>query len=156
MTGRAASVRLLVPAPVKPAFVHPPPRWRLVVAVGWTAAVLAMLWAPPPPPPDVVIPHFDKYVHFAFFLGIGLAWRAAALRPAWVLTAGTVLGAITEIVQASLPWPRSADAWDVVADALGLVVALGIGAALGAVATRLRGGGPARRGGFDGRPTLGP
>ncbi|MBL8946168.1 MAG: hypothetical protein JNK45_23580 [Myxococcales bacterium] len=141
---------------MKPAFLTAPPRWRLAVAIGWTAAVLAMLWAPPPPPPDVIIPHFDKYVHFAFFLGIGLAWRTAGLRPAWVLGAGTVLGAITEIVQASLPWPRSADAWDVVADALGLVVALGIGAVLGAVASRIRRGGIARRGAFDGRPTLGP
>jgi VanZ family protein len=73
-----------------------------------------------------------------------------------VLIAGTVLGAITEIVQASLPWPRSADAWDVAADALGLVVALGIGAALGAVATRIRRGGSAPRGAFGGPPTLGP
>ncbi len=110
------------------AFEFPPARgWsraRVLVAIGWTAIVLTMLWIPTPPPPPIVIPYFDKYVHFAFFFGIGLAWRFAHLRRAWVLGGGVVLGALTEVVQGSLPWPRSADALDVLADLAGLLVAV--------------------------------
>ncbi len=115
-------------------FVGRPSLWRLVIAVGWTVAVLVMLWSPPPPPPPVIIPHFDKYMHFALFLGIGLAWWFARLRGVWIVGAGIVLGVVTEVVQGSLPWPRTPDAWDVVADAGGLLVALGVGAAIGRVA----------------------
>lgn len=103
---------------------------RVAIAIGWTALVLVMLWSPPPPPPEFVIPHFDKYMHFALFLGIGVAWRVARLRVVWVLGAGTVLGAVTEVVQGALPWPRTPDAWDVVADAVGLALAVGIGVAV--------------------------
>lgn len=99
-------------------------RVRVLAAIGWTAIVLTMLWAPSPPPPPIVIPYFDKYVHLAFFFGIGVAWRFAQMRRAWVLGAGVVLGAVTELVQGNLPWPRSADALDVVADAVGLLLAV--------------------------------
>jgi len=106
------------------AFESPPVRARVLVAIGWTMIVLTMLWAPTPPPPPIVIPYFDKYVHLAFFFGIGLAWRFAQMRRAWVLALGLVLGALTELVQGNLPWPRSADALDVVADAVGLGLAV--------------------------------
>ncbi len=99
---------------------------RLLLALGWTAIVLIVLWAPSPPPLDVGIPHFDKYVHFALFAGIGVAWSFAGARAVVTIACGIVLGVVTEVVQGALPWPRGADVWDVVADAGGLVLAVGL------------------------------
>lgn len=116
------------------AFVRRPSAAALAVAIVWTIAVVVMLWMPPPPPPEVIIPYFDKYVHCAQFVGIGVAWRLARLRGAWVLGGGAALGAVTEVVQGVLPWPRTPDVWDVAADVAGLLLAT----AAVAVARRLR------------------
>lgn len=110
---------------MSPGFRTTPSRPALLVAAGWTVAVVVMLWVPPPPPPEVIIPYFDKYVHFAQFLGIGVAWGVAHLRWPWVVGGGAVLAAITEVVQGVLPWPRTPDALDVAADVAGLLVATG-------------------------------
>ena len=100
------------------------PRWSwIVAAVAWTVASVAFLWMPPPDhPPSVPIP--DKLIHFVLFFGIGLAWHRGVGRPWYVLAAVVVLGALTEIVQGMLPWPRSPDAADLVADAVGAGVAI--------------------------------
>jgi hypothetical protein len=104
---------------------------RMSIAVGWTVVVLVILWSPPPPPPEVTIPYYDKYFHFALFVGIGVTWRAAGLGGVSTFVGGVLLGVLTEVVQAVLPWPRTPDGWDVAADAAGLGAAAGISALIG-------------------------
>jgi VanZ family protein len=99
---------------------------RLAIAIAVTAAVLAFLWSPPPPQPRFVIPHFDKLIHFALFTAIAIAWQRTGLSAPWLLALGIVLGIVTELVQGWLPWPRTPDAWDVVADTLGLAVVVAV------------------------------
>lgn len=96
---------------------------RTSIAIGWTIAVLVMLWSPPPPPPDITIPYYDLYVHFALFFGVGASWRSAGVGVVRMLGFGTLLGIVSELVQGVLPWPRTPDALDVAADVAGLVVA---------------------------------
>lgn len=96
---------------------------RTSVAIGWTVAVLVMLWSPPPPPPEITIPYYDLYVHFALFFGVGATWRSAGVGTWKMLVGATLVGIVTELVQGVLPWPRTPDALDVAADVAGLVVA---------------------------------
>jgi VanZ family protein len=104
---------------------------RPLVAIGVTLAVLAFLWAPPPPDPKLDIPHLDKYLHLGLFFAVAASWRFARMPPLRVLGFGILLGIVTEIVQGTLPWPRTPDVLDVVADAIGIALALGIARALG-------------------------
>lgn len=70
---------------------------------------------------------FDKWLHFiAFFVWAG-AWLLAVdadLRGALlVLFGGAVFGGALEFVQAALPYKRSAELWDWLADVMGILVA---------------------------------
>ena len=100
------------------------PRWLWVAAaVAWTVVSVVFLWLPPPDtPPPFPIP--DKLIHFVLFFGIGLAWHRGVGRPWHVLAGAIVVGAVTEIVQGMLPWPRSPDLADLAADAVGAGVAI--------------------------------
>jgi VanZ family protein len=97
---------------------------RRAVAVVVTLVVLAFLWAPPPPDPKLDIPYLDKYLHLGLFFAIAVSWRFARMRDKAVLVGGVLLGIVTEIVQGTLPWPRTPDVLDVVADAIGIAIAL--------------------------------
>ncbi|MBX7084335.1 MAG: VanZ family protein [Nannocystaceae bacterium] len=99
--------------------------WRRGLAVAWTVAVFAMLWAPPPPTPRVEIPHFDKYVHFSLFAIFGALWRWAGLPWRRVLLLAVPIAIATELGQGLVPWPRTPDVLDVVADLAGVGLALG-------------------------------
>ncbi len=109
---------------------------RTAVAIGTTAIVLAFLWAPPPPAPHFHIPHLDKYLHLGLFFAVAASWRFARMRPKHVAIYGVVLGIVTEIVQGALPWPRTPDVLDVVADAIGIAIAIGLGEAWRRLAAR--------------------
>jgi VanZ family protein len=99
---------------------------RIAIAIAVPLVVLAFLWSPPPPTPRMQIPFFDKYVHFALFAAIAVAWHRARMPAPWLLGLGLALGILTEVVQGLLPWPRTPDAWDVLADTLGLTLVLAI------------------------------
>ncbi|HWB76556.1 MAG TPA: VanZ family protein [Nannocystaceae bacterium] len=99
---------------------------RRLVAIGVTFAVLAFLWAPPPPAPTIQIPHLDKYLHLGLFFAVAASWRFARMPARRVLAFGILLGIVTEVVQGALPWPRTPDVLDVVADTIGIAIALGL------------------------------
>ena len=103
---------------------------RRAVALFVTALVLAFLWAPPPPAPKIQIPYLDKYVHLGLFFAVAVSWRFARISAKHVFVGGVLLGIVTEIVQGLLPWPRTPDVLDVVADAIGIAIALGLARAL--------------------------
>ena len=97
----------------------------LIATISWLALS--------PHPPSGVSTGWDKANHalaFAALMGSGrLAWP-----PRLALLAGALLayGVLIELLQAQIPG-RSAEAWDVLADALGIA----IGAAAHALITRI-------------------
>lgn len=104
-------------------------RWSArAFATVHTLLVLVMLWSPPPPPPEIPIPWLDKAVHAALFAVFALAWSLAGMRPRTIAIVGTSLGVLTELVQGVLPWPRTPDVFDVVADVAGLAIVLALAA----------------------------
>lgn len=109
---------------------------RIALALGVTALVLAFLWAPPPPAPRFEIPHLDKYLHLGLFFAVAASWRFAGMRPRSVAIYGVVLGVVTEVVQGTLPWPRTPDGLDVVADAVGIAIALALSEGLRRITAR--------------------
>jgi VanZ family protein len=93
--------------------------------------MLAVFWLPPPPDPQWDWAWLDETVHAGSFFGwAGLA-RVAAFPVRATLAFGVGLAVITELVQATLPWDRSADPSDVLADVVGLALGLGVARLLG-------------------------
>ena len=91
-----------------------------------TAALLAALLVPQADLPQ--LPASDKIEHVVAFaivsLLAGLAYRrAVALRLALVLIVG---GAVVEIVQAMMPYGRTGDPKDAIADLLGVALGMSI------------------------------
>lgn len=97
-----------------------------LLAILWALVILALCSIPGPDLPDVNIFGIDKVGHFGvFFIGAFLWMQAWPRSTARVLAAGLVFSILTEIYQGVLPFlGRSPDPFDVVADALGLVIGL--------------------------------
>ena len=99
---------------------------RRLIAVAWTAGLFASTLAPGEYVPSVPLLSFDKAVHVALFFGFAMLWLA--LYPAHrraVVLGGLGVGIAIEVLQHTLPIHRSGDALDVLADAVGLALALG-------------------------------
>jgi len=97
------------------------------LAIGWTVAVfVACSW------PSSGIPNSlsnnDKWGHVAIFLIFGALWLWAGGKPAQVIWAGIAYGMMIEIWQGIMPIGRSFDWYDGLADAVGVI--LGVGLAL--------------------------
>jgi VanZ family protein len=107
------------------------PRVWLLLAVGATLAfVLACLW------PADRMPHYpteslDKLHHGLAFLVLGYAWRRARFGVPFVLLFGVLLALGTEMGQAWMHLGRDGEPLDVVADLVGLLLALALASALG-------------------------
>lgn len=99
-----------------------PLRWfTFAAALGLN---LAVLYAPDPGGPAVSVPGLDKVVHAAIFLVLTLSGLWAGLRPRWFVPAVLLHAVASEAVQGLVLPARSGDAWDVVADAAGVWLAL--------------------------------
>ena len=98
------------------------------LAILWTVAIVVACLVPGQGLPSVHVVSFDKLIHVVLFVGFGLLWtRAAPHLQTRILVAGVVLGIATEVAQGLLPVNRSADVFDAVADAVGLVIGVGLG-----------------------------
>ncbi len=104
-------------------------RWAAIV---WTLGILVALSLPPEdiPGPSRLLA-LDKIAHAVLFGGFGLLWmlalrRPAAHRAAGVLLAGSLFAIFTEIYQGLLPYPRTPDPLDALADVAGLALAVGL------------------------------
>lgn len=103
--------------------------WIALWAVGWALCVLLSL-GPPVPGAAPLFPHADKLNHALAYAA--LAWWAMGCFASTVgrrraLLALLVLGAAMEWGQGALTVDRQRDAWDMLANALGV----GLGTALG-------------------------
>lgn len=98
------------------------------ISFGWALLILALCSIPGSSVPDAVLFSFDKVGHFGmFFIGALLWMRTWPDRAARVFAAGLAFSVGTELYQGLLPLlGRSADPFDVLADALGLAVGLGL------------------------------
>jgi VanZ family protein len=97
--------------------------WRALFWAQWLAVTVLMLV---PRPPSGLDTGWDKLNHLLAFAGPCLAGLAALQRPGWRQAAGLMLallawGGVLELLQGLLP-PRSADAADLLADALGILL----------------------------------
>lgn len=106
-------------------------RFRLALAVLWTLGILLATTIPTGTMPDVDVSTVDKVVHFGLFFGFGLLWMwvlqlRMARRAALVLIVGAVGAFGTEGLQVLMPYERTADLSDVVANLLGLCSGIGL------------------------------
>lgn len=97
-------------------------RARRAAAWAWTLAIFVFLWMPPPPPPKIVWPWWDSLVHTGLLAVFGALWTLHGVASARVLVLGAVVGAVTELGQALLPWERHASWDDLAFDLLGLAL----------------------------------
>jgi hypothetical protein len=95
-------------------------RARGAAAWAWTVAIFVLLWMPPPPPPEIVWPWWDSLVHTGLLAGFGALWTWYGTPTVRVLALGALVGAVTELGQALVPWERHASWDDLAFDLLGL------------------------------------
>lgn len=102
-------------------------RYAKPPALLWTLGILVACSIPGPSLPSVTLWEFDKVAHFALFFGFGaLGLWAYPQRVGWVITLGLAYAIGTEFYQGLLPWPRTPDPYDALANSIGLVVGVGV------------------------------
>ena len=99
------------------------------LAILWTLGILAACSIPGKDLPDINVVSFDKFAHFGVFAGFGWLWMRALQGPLshrtkCVLAAGLAYAALTEIYQGLLPFDRTPDPIDALANTLGLLTAV--------------------------------
>ena len=107
---------------------NPMTRFHLL-AVLWTLGILAACSIPGKDLPSIDIVSFDKFAHFFVFAGFGLLWmHALRNKPGrqivLVLGFGLAYAALTEAYQGMLPFDRTPDPIDALANTLGLLTAI--------------------------------
>jgi len=101
-------------------------RYAKLLALLWTLGILAACSIPGTSLPSVSLWEFDKVAHFALFFGFGaLGLWAYPKRAGWVLLAGLAYAVGTEFYQGLLPWPRTPDPYDALANTIGLFAGVG-------------------------------
>ena len=102
-----------------------------LLATGWTLGILIACSIPGHDIPDIGFDLFeyDKLVHFALFVGFGWLWSRAipkrfSSRFVWIGLAGLMYAVGTEIYQGMLPWERTPDPMDAMANMLGLLLSI--------------------------------
>ncbi len=108
-------------------------KWlRTSLAITWTLLIIAACLLPASEVPKVRILHIDKVVHVVIFAGFSFLWLwvlvPATFRKGFlVLLCAVLLGYLVELLQDSdLTTGRSFDTKDIVADAIGGAVGIGL------------------------------
>ena len=106
-------------------------KWRVAVFFACAAAIAAFYLAPAPSVPSLGFSHADKVEHAAAY-GLltfcAAGWFRSILRKSLAaaiaaFSVSTMYGAAMEIAQATLTTTRTAEVWDVAADAAGALAA---------------------------------
>lgn len=89
----------------------------------WTFLILVACTWPGKDLPDGPVTYFDKIVHVGMFAGWTLLWTLLKPRQSGLVAAvGILFGVFIEFYQQMLPFDRSFDWWDIVADAGGVLL----------------------------------
>lgn len=100
---------------------------RRTAAALWSLAILTACSVPGNGLPKLNLPLSpDKWVHVGLFLVFGWLWLRAGARAGAVLAWGVAFAAATEVWQGAVIPGRSGDPFDALADAAGLVLAVGL------------------------------
>ena len=97
-----------------------------MLAVAWTLLIVAACSIPGRDVPRVDVVSADKLAHFVLFAGLGGLWMRAFTAPLrrrakWVVIGGLAFALLTEVYQGLLPFDRSPDPLDALADVAGLL-----------------------------------
>ena len=105
----------------------------MVLALGWSIAILIGCSIPGTDIPQVDFNLFeeDKIIHFSLFFVFGWLWMAALSQPLpkrilLVCLSGLFYAGMTEVYQGWLPWDRTPDPMDALANAMGLFAGIGL------------------------------
>lgn len=97
---------------------------RKFAALAWGLLILALCTVPGQSIPGAGIVSLDKVVHFGLFFVLAWLWTRSSVwkgTAAAALFGGTVYAAFTEIYQGWLPWERTPDPLDFLANVVGLL-----------------------------------
>ncbi len=109
-------------------------RFRIILAVFWTAAILVLCWAPrefvqeaEENAPWFTFPNLDKVVHWGIFVAFTVLWlRTSSSRWRYpvVVLAGVGMAILTELGQLVPSIERDASVADGITDLIGLTLGL--------------------------------
>ena len=89
----------------------------------WTLFILIACTIPGKNIPSAPVMGFDKLVHTGLFGAWIVFWLLATRENAWlIVAAGLAYGIALEFYQQLLPFDRTFDWWDALADAVGVVI----------------------------------
>lgn len=102
---------------------------KLHAALAWMLVILAGMSIPASSLPTSALFTADKLLHFGCFFALTILWQQALTGPwkkraARALVIGVAFGAATEVYQGLMPLGRTADVFDLAADAAGCLAAL--------------------------------
>ena len=99
------------------------------LAVGWTLAIVVGLSIPGENLPTPAFASVDKLAHLGAFAGWGLLWLLAYPRATTrIVVAGLLFAVLSETYQHVMPIGRTFSLYDALADAVGLLLGLWVGA----------------------------
>ncbi|TAE30847.1 MAG: VanZ family protein [Cytophagales bacterium] len=97
----------------------------LWLAIGWTVAMFVACSWPGKDAPN--LSNNDKWGHALMFAIFAVLWMLTKRKTAvWVLGVGIAYGLFTEVWQGVMPIGRSFDWYDLLADAVGVVIGVGV------------------------------
>lgn len=95
------------------------------IAIFWTALILLACNWPADDIPKDPVPGFDKIVHIGFFTGWAILWRMRFPNKIInIIAIGITYGFIIEVLQHILPFNRTFDLTDLLADTAGIFLGL--------------------------------
>ena len=96
------------------------------IAVFWTLLILLACSWPGKDIPEAPVAGFDKVVHSGLFVVWTILWLLVyPAKSIWVILLGMAYGLGLEFYQQILPFDRTFDWWDAVADSVGVLLGYG-------------------------------